>query len=96
LRDSLTGSGSTDGERAEVDDEHGAIVEQNVFRLNVAMGDAVPMRVVERGRDLGCDAGCHRDRELFLARQSCAQRLALVRSPAARRHPSNTISQGTH
>ena len=45
------------GERdAEVGDERLAIVEQDVLGLDVAVDDAVPVRVVERRGDLGGDS----------------------------------------
>ncbi len=57
------------GRDAEVRDERVAVlVEQDVVRLHIAVHDAVPVRVVERDRDLRaharCDLGgtCHRAR----------------------------------
>ena len=61
---------------AEVGDERGAIVQQNIFRLDVAMNDVLTMRVVERTRDFTRDANRVGNRQLSLAFQSCAQRFA--------------------
>ena len=62
---------------AEVCDERGAIVQQDVLRLDVAVDHAVAMRVVERGADLLGEAHGIVDGQLVLAIQAIAQRLAL-------------------
>ena len=61
---------------ADVGNERAAIVQQNVLGLDVAMDHAVPVRVVQRTRDLTCDAQRVGDGELPLAFQSRAKRLA--------------------
>ncbi len=43
------------------------VVQQNVLGLDVAMDDAVPMRVVERACYFARDAHCVGDRKLTLA-----------------------------
>jgi hypothetical protein len=52
-------------------------VEQHVFRLDVAVDDALTMRVVQRGRDLAGDANRLVDRELPLSSEAIAERPAL-------------------
>ena len=52
-------------------------MEEDVFRLDVAVDDAVAVRVVERVGDLGGDPQRVLDRELLLAIQPVAQRLAV-------------------
>ena len=70
-------AGVGDGERdAEVGDERLAVVQQDVLGLEVAMDDAVAVRVVERAGDRGGDADRFVDRELLLAIEPRAQRLA--------------------
>ena len=65
-----------DGERdAEVGHQRRAVVQQDVLGLDVAVDDAVPVGVVERGGDLGGDPDGVGDRELLLATQPVAQRL---------------------
>ncbi len=54
-----------------------AVVQQNVLGLDVAMDDAVPMRVVERVGHLARDAHRLVDAELRLAVELLAKRLAL-------------------
>ena len=63
------------GERdAEVGHQRRAVVQQDVLGLDVAVDDAVAVRVVERGGDLGGDAHGVRDGEVLLALQPVAQR----------------------
>jgi hypothetical protein len=52
-------------------------VQQDVLRLDVAVDHAVAVGVVERARDLGGDPHRIADRELLLAHEPVAQRLAL-------------------
>ena len=67
-----------DGERdAEVHDHRASVVQQQILRLDVAMDDAVAMRVVERIGDLAGDAHGFVDAELRLARELLADGLAL-------------------
>ena len=66
------------GERdAEVGDQRSAVVQQNVLRLDVAVDDAVPVRIVERGSHLGGDPHGVRDREMLLPCQPVAERFTL-------------------
>src|SRR4029079_17667104 len=53
-----------------------AFVEQDVLRLDVAMHDALSMRVVQRRRDLPGDAECLVEAELPLSIELGAQRFA--------------------
>ena len=56
-----------DAERdAEVGDERATLLQQDVLRLDVAMDDAVALRVVE-GVATSLATGRRRDRELLLA-----------------------------
>ena len=48
---------------AEVGDERLAVMQENVLGLDVAVDDAVAVRVVERARDFGRDAHRVVDRE---------------------------------
>src|SRR3954470_9551580 len=59
----------------EVGDQCLAILEEDVLGLDVAVNDAVPVRVVERAGDLAGDSQRVVDRELPLAIQSRAKRL---------------------
>ncbi len=52
-------------------------MQQNVFRLDVAVDHAVAMGVVERPGDLGRDTDSFFDGELVLACQAVTQRLSL-------------------
>ena len=52
------------------------LVQQDVLRLDVAMNDALAVGVAQRIRDLPCDAQCVIQRELLLAGDPVAQRLA--------------------
>ena len=66
------------GERdAEVGDQRAAVVQQDVLGLDVAVDHAVPVRVVERVGDLARDPHRVVDRELLLAVEPVAERLAL-------------------
>ena len=66
------------GERdAEVGDHRLALVDEDVLRLDVAMDDVARVRVVERRRDLSRDGDGVVDREVALAVEPVAQRLAL-------------------
>ena len=49
-----------------------AVVQQDVLRLEIAVDDAVPVRVVERARHCRRDADRFVDRELLLAIQARA------------------------
>ena len=62
---------------AEVGHQRAAVVQQDVLRLDVALHDPPAVRVVERAGDLGGDAHRVGNRELLLAVQPVAQRLAL-------------------
>ena len=66
---------AADGD-AKVREHRFSILEKNVLRLDVAMNDAVAMRVVERARDLLNDAERIAGSEPSVARRSVAQRLA--------------------
>ena len=57
----------------EVRHQRLAVVQQDVLGLDVAVDDVVPMRVVQRRCDLGCDADRVRDRELLLPVEPVAQ-----------------------
>ena len=71
-------AGLARGERdAEVGDQRLAVVQQDVLGLDVAVDDAVAVRVVERGGDLAGDPDRVVDRELLLPVEPVAQRLAL-------------------
>ena len=61
----------------EVGDERRAIVQEDVLGLDVAMDDAVPVRVVERRADLLCEPHRVVDGKLVLALEAIAERLAL-------------------
>ena len=61
---------------AEVGDQGGAVLEQDVLRLDVAMDDALAVGVVERGGDLPREPERLVHRELPLAGQPGAQRFA--------------------
>ena len=66
------------GERdPEVRHERGTVVQQDVLGLDVAVHDAMPMRVLQRRRHLGGDADRVVDRQLLLAIEPRAQRLAV-------------------
>ena len=66
------------GERdAEVGDHRLALVDEDVLRLDVAMDDVARVRVVERRRDLPRDGDGVVDREIALAVEPVAERLAL-------------------
>jgi len=70
-------AGALDGERdPEVGHERMAVVQQHVLRLDVAMHDAVAMRVLERVGDLRGNADRVVDRELPFAVEPRAQRLS--------------------
>ena len=60
----------------EIRDHRPAIVQQDVFRLDVAMDDAVAVRVVQGTGDFGGDPQRIGDRQLLLPAQPLAQRLA--------------------
>ena len=61
-------AGALHGERnAEICNDRRAILQQNVFRFDVAVNDPLPVRVLERARDFTCDAQRVGDRELTLA-----------------------------
>ena len=62
---------------AEVRDQRPPIVQEDVLRLDVAVDDAVAVRIVERRGDLARDADRVVDGELLLAVEPVAQRLAL-------------------
>jgi len=57
---------------SEVSNEGAPLVEENVRRLDVAMEDAVLMRVIERAGYVACDRQRIREGELTFAPQSCA------------------------
>jgi hypothetical protein len=57
--------------------ERSSLVQQDVLGLDVAMDDAVPMRVVEGARDFGCDAHGVAYWKPWLSRNSLSQRLAV-------------------
>ena len=58
----------------EVGDQRVPVVQQDVLGLDVAVDDAVPVRVVERVGDLARDAHGLVDRQLRLAVEPVAQR----------------------
>jgi hypothetical protein len=62
---------------AEVDDDRVTAREQDVSGLDVAMDDAVLVRVRERVGDVARDRDRVGNRQLLLARDALAQRLAL-------------------
>ena len=70
----LVGDGARD---AEVGDDRLPVAQQNVLGLDVAVDDAVAVRVVERQRCLARDAHRLANRQLSLARHPVAERLAL-------------------
>ena len=61
----------------EVGHQRPILVQQDVRRLHVSMHEAMPMRVVERTRDVARDAHRIGDRKLSFAIEAIAQRLAL-------------------
>ena len=66
------------GERdAEVGHQRLAVVDQDVLGLDVAVDHAVPVGVVQRRSDFGGDPDGLRHRELLLAGEPVAERLAL-------------------
>jgi len=70
-------TGALHGERdTEIGHERLAIVQQDVLRLDVAVNDILPMRVVKRARHFACDAHGLGDRQLALTLESRALRLA--------------------
>ena len=70
-------AGLLDGEGdAEVGDQGGAVLQQDVLGLDVAVHDPLPMGVVERGGHFLRQAECIVDRQLLLAGEAIAQRLA--------------------
>ena len=72
---SVAAEGARDAEVGE--QRVAALREQQILRLDVAMHDALLVRVVERTRDLARDAQRLVDRELLVATEMVAQRLAL-------------------
>ena len=52
-------------------------MQQNVLWLDVAVNDAMPVRVVERARDLGGEPHAFGHRQLVLAIQAITQRFAV-------------------
>ena len=72
----LVGARGGEGD-AEVRDERLALVQENVFRLDVAMNHAAPVRVVERAGDVGRDLHGVGNGQLPFAREPLAQRLAV-------------------
>jgi hypothetical protein len=64
-------------------------MQQDVFRLDVAMNDPMAMGVIERSRHLGRDAHRFGNRKLFLAVQPVAQRLALDERHRVPQQPVN-------
>ena len=68
--------GLLDGERdAEIGDQRSAVVQQDVFGLDVAMDHAALVGVRERIGDVGSDAHRVGNRQLVFALQTSAQRL---------------------
>ena len=61
---------------AEISHERGAVVQENVLRLDVAMHHALAMRVIERTCDFAGDAYRVGDGQLPFTLQSRAQRFA--------------------
>ena len=77
LRDArAAGVGDGEGD-AEVGDERLAFLEEDVLRLQIAVDDALAVGVVERAGDRRRDAHGLIDRELLLADEAGAERLAL-------------------
>ena len=60
---------------AEVDDERVVALEQDVLWLDIPVNDVVPVRVVQRLRDVDHDSDRFSDWQLFLAAQAVAERL---------------------
>ena len=59
---------------AEVGDEGGAVVEEDVLRLDVAVDDAVAVGVIQRRGNFARDPNRVRNRQLFLPVQPISQR----------------------
>src|SRR6185437_13126364 len=76
LRHALTAGLRYRERDSKVGDETVTALEQNIFRLYVAVNDAAPVRILQRVGGLRCDANSVSDRELLVPVQAAAQRFA--------------------
>ena len=81
---------------AEVGDDGGAARQQHVVRLDVAVHDAVLVRVRERARDVAQDADDLRNRQRAVARRAARAATRPRRTASCRTARRSTCPGGEH